>query len=102
MAIGAQTNQGNINQTLTVLAVALREQADQILHQWAYINKLGLSGLQGLGFTAGDAQSVLDAVNHMATIAQVYKGTVQQGGTGGTGAILFNFEDSLTPLWGGQ
>lgn len=45
---------------------------------------------------------MLDDINHMATCAGCYKGTVQQGGSGGTGAILFNFEDFLTHLWGGQ
>jgi len=32
----------------------------------------------------------------------VYKATVQSQGTGGTGAILFNFEDALTILTAGQ
>jgi len=28
-------------------------------------------------------------------LAGVYYGTVQQGGTGGTGAVLFNFDNAL-------
>jgi len=101
MAIGQPPNLIGINQTLTGLAINLRNEANTILAQQAYLTGLGLAGLQGLGFTATDAQAVLDAINHMATVMGVYKGTVQQGGTGGTGASLFNFENSLTPLWGG-
>lgn len=102
MSVGNQTSQGNVNTTLTTLATSLRELMNDILQQQQYLVKLGSTGLQGLGFTAGDATTVLDDVNHMATVAGCYKGTVQQGGTGGTGAILFNFEDFLTHLWAGQ
>jgi hypothetical protein len=102
MAVGTQTNEGNVNQDLTNMAVATRDLATLVLQKWAYYNKLGLAGLEGLGFSAADAQAVLDTVNHMATPFQVYRGTVQAGGTGGTGAVAFNYEDYLTPLWGGQ
>jgi len=102
MSVGNQPNQGNINGTLTQLALEWRELVNKTLQQQAYLNKLGTTGLTGLGFTSGDATTVLDDINHMATPAGCYKGTVQQGGTGGTGAILFNFEDYLTHLWGGQ
>jgi hypothetical protein len=95
MSVGAQTNQGNVNQNLTDLATEWRDLTTRTLQKWAYLNKLGVPGLQALGFTAGDAQAVLDSVNHLATPAQVYRGTATQ-------ASLFNFEDSLTPLWGGQ
>jgi len=102
MSVGNPASAGNINGSLTQLALNLRELMADILQQQAFCNKLGTAGLQAIGFSAADATTVLDDVNHMATVAQVYKGTVQQGGTGGTGAILFNFEDFLTHLWGGQ
>lgn len=95
MSVGLPTSQGAVNQSLTTLAINLREVASEILHQWGYLNKLGLAGLETVGFSAADAQSVLDNINHMATVAQVYRGTATQ-------ASLFNFEDALTPLWGGQ
>lgn len=94
MAIGTPPNALGINQALTGMAIALRNQADAILQQQAYLNNLGTSGLQAIGFTATDAQAVLDAINHMATVAQVYRGTATQ-------ATLFNFENSLLQLWGG-
>ena len=97
MAIGNQSNAGNVGQTLTTLAVAMRDLATSVLEQQAFLNKIGLAGLQQppFSFSPGDAQAVLDAINHMATPMQVYKGTASQGSA-------FNFEDSLTILWGGQ
>ena len=95
MTTGTQTNRASVDASLTQLALNLRDGANSILQQQAYLNKLGLTGLQGLGYTAGDAQAVLDDVNHMATVAQVYKGTATQGS-------LFSFEDSLVHLWSGQ
>jgi hypothetical protein len=81
--------------------------SSQVNEQWAFLNKIGLTGLEnlggtGAGFSAADAQTVLNMINNMQTVQGVYKGTVQQGGSGGTGATLFNFEDALTPLWAGQ
>ena len=93
MAVGAQTTQAVVDSELSSCAVQLRDLAARILQKQAYYNKLGITGLGVAGFTAPDAQAVLDNINHMATVAQVYKGTATQ-------ASLFNFEDYLTPLWG--
>lgn len=102
MSVGNQANAGNVNNTLTSLALAMREHASDVLEFWAWANKEGLAGLEAIGFSAADAQAVLDNVNHMATPMQVYKGTVQAGGSGGVGAVAFDYEDYLTPLWAGQ
>lgn len=101
MSVGTQTSKASVDANLSQLAIQLRELMNGVLQQQAYCNKLGLTGLEAIGYTAPDAQTVLDDLNHMATVAGCYKGTVQQGGTGGTGAILFNFEDYLVHLWGG-
>ena len=95
MATGQQSTQAGVNGSLTSLALRLRDVSAGILQQQSYFNKLGLAGLEALGFTASDAQSVLDDINHMATCAQVYRGTATQ-------TPAFNFEDSLTHLWAGQ
>lgn len=95
MAVGSQPSEGGINQTLTQLALAIREWAQDAVEQRAYLNKLGLAQLEALGFTATDAQSVLNMINYMGTVADVYHGTATQ-------ATAFNFEDALTPLWGGS
>lgn len=93
MAVGAQTTQAAIDSNLSALATGLRDLAVNILQAQAYYNKLGLTGLAAAGYTAPDAQAVLDNINHMATVAKVYNGTATQ-------AALFNFEDYLTPIWG--
>lgn len=102
MAVGAQTNAGNVNQTLTNLAIAWRELCDDTTEQWAFLNKLNTAGLIALGFSSGDAAQVLTMIDYLATPAQVFQGTVQAGGSGGTGAVEFNYEDATTPLWAGQ
>lgn len=102
MTVGSQGNQAQVNQTLTSLAIQWRNLALQTLQQGQYLNKEGLTGLEGMGFSAADAATVLTLINYMTTVAGCYKGTVQQGGANGTGAIMFNFEDALTPLWAGQ
>jgi hypothetical protein len=95
MTVGTQTNVSSVNQNLSQDARDLRDLANRILARQAYMNKLGTAGLQGIGFSAADAQAVLDHVNHMVTPMQVYKGTATQAAT-------FNFEDSLTDLWSGM
>jgi hypothetical protein len=80
---------------LTQFAITLRDGAANILQQHAYLNKLGTDGLVALGFDAADAQEVLNLIDYMATLAQVYKGTATQ-------ATAFPFEDALSVLWAGQ
>lgn len=95
MAVGSQPSEGNINQTLTQLALAIREWAQDAAEQRAYLNKLGLAQLEALGFNAADAQSVLTLIDYMGTVADLYHGTATQ-------ASAFNFEDALTLLWAGS
>lgn len=117
MAVGNQATVQQVDNVLSNLAFQLRELMHQVHDQWAFLNKLGLTGLENLGGTGAgfgsaanpanpgsvsDAQYVLNLINYMATVQGCYAGTVQQGGSGGTGAVLFNFEDALTPLWAGQ
>jgi hypothetical protein len=115
--VGNQTTVPQVNGTLTSLAIQLRELMGMVIQQQSYLDGLGTAGLNnlggaGLGFSTAanpanpggvsDAQYVLNLVNQMGTVAGVYKGTVQAQGTGGTGAVLFNFESAFTPLWAGQ
>lgn len=93
MTVGPQTTSGNVTADVASLAAEWADLASRTLRKWAYYNKLGLAGLQAAGFTAGDAQAVLDAINHVATPAQVYKGSATQ-------TPAFNFEDSLV-VWAG-
>ena len=100
MAIGSVATQAQLNAQLANVATGLRTTAAQILLLWSYANNLGQAGLVTLGFTSADATAFITAVDNLATVAQVYQGTVQQGGTGGTGASLFNFQNALAAVTG--
>jgi hypothetical protein len=100
MAIGTVATQAQLNAQLSSVAMGLRSTAGQIIFLWTYANNLGLAGLEALGFSVADATAFLAAADNLATVAQVYQGTVQQGGTGGTGATLFNFQTALAAVTG--
>jgi hypothetical protein len=110
MAVGNQATVASVNNILTSLSVQLETLSEEVTKQSGFLNKLGTSGLNnlggaGLGFSlaanpvnnggVSDAQAVLDDINHMLTIIQLYKGLITQGST-------FNFADFLTHLWAGQ
>ena len=102
MSIGNQPSQAAINQWLTSNAVSMRNLMGGIQEFQMQVTALGTTGLEALGYDAADAAAVVAAVNYMANLAGCYFGTVQQGGSGGTGAILYNFNAQLAPLWAGQ
>ena len=49
-----------------------------------------------------DAALAAQYLGYMSTLGGIYYGVVQQGGTGGTGATTFNFDNALSPLWAGR
>jgi hypothetical protein len=100
MAIGNIPTVASLNSQAAQLAMTLRNNAAAILTLQAYTTAQGQAGLVTLGFSSGDATSFIALVNNMATLAQIYNGTVQQGGSGGTGASLFNFGNALAALTG--
>lgn len=100
MAIGNQPNVAQLNSQAAQYASTWRSIAQQSLALQAYVTGLGSSGLVALGFSSADATAFIAAVNYMATMAGIFQGTVQQGGTGGTGASLFNFQNALVALTG--
>jgi hypothetical protein len=102
MAVGTQASTATINDSLSSLALSMRGLAEQIIDQALFIDNLGTAGLETLGFNSTDAATVLQMIGYMNTVAGVYYGTVQQGGSGGTGASDFNFNNALSSLWGGQ
>jgi hypothetical protein len=101
VAAGNQPTDISVNNTLTSLSVALRNICDQIRMQSTPIQNMGSGGLETLGFSSGDAGAVLTFMGYMNTVAGVYYGTVQQGGSGGTGASEFDFDNALSQLWAG-
>lgn len=101
MSVGQQPTVGGINQTLTNLALQWRQLAADTIQQAQFLNGLGTSGLTAVGFTGSDPAAVLQLIDYMLTCAQVYKGTQGQAPVG-QAAASFNFDNALTPLWGGN
>lgn len=93
MAIGNQPNVQQINAQAAQLASTWRSTAQQTLAFQAYVVALGQAGLVTLGFTSGDATSMLTMANYMATMAQVFQGAATQ-------ASLFNFQNALVAVTG--
>jgi hypothetical protein len=103
-----------MDQNLTNLAKAIRDVCQRIKNINTEVNGngQGFQVMTSIGYsiaTGGanpggisDAQYALNLLAFLNTISGCYYGTVQQGGTGGTGAINYNFDNALSPLWAGQ
>jgi hypothetical protein len=114
MPVGSATSSDQINNMITSFSVRLRDLMRDIYNLNLMVNgqNTGLAYLEAKGFSStpnpanpggvSDAQYALDAISHLFNPAGCYYGTVQQGGTGGTGAILFNFDQYLSQFWAGQ
>jgi hypothetical protein len=102
MAVGNQPTAQVINNSAGRVAVSMRQVMAAAKDLETQVASLGSSGLQAAGLSSGDAASLITLVNYLSTVSGCYYGTVQQGGTGGTGAITFNFDNALSALWGFQ
>ncbi len=114
MSVGAQGSSGTVSAALTNLAVGMRNLMQSItnLNTWINGQANGLAYLEELGFSSAsnpdnpgsisDAQFALNLLAYLNTMSGVYYGTVQQGGSGGTGASMFNFNQELSQLWAGS
>jgi hypothetical protein len=114
MPVGAAIGSSQIDNIITALAVNLRDVMQRIANLnlavngqgagLAYLESLGYSGTANPANPGGvsDAALALSVIAYLNTMAGVYFGTVQQGGTGGTGATLFNFNQQLSEVWAGQ
>lgn len=114
MSVGGQASTNTVNGALTSISVGMRNLMQQITNLSTWVNGQG-NGLQmlvSLGFAStantsnpggvSDAQLALNMIAYMNTVAGVYCGTVQQGGSNGTAATTFNFNQELSQLWSGQ
>ena len=114
MSVGASIGSSQMDNIITALAVQLRSVMRQISDLNLAVNGAGtgLAYLQSIGYSntanpanpgsASDAALALSVIAYLNTVAGCYFGTVQQGGTGGTGASTFNFNQQLASVWGGQ
>lgn len=114
MPVGATIGSDQMNNIITSLAVGLRDVMQDILQLDLSVNGggAGLAYLQSIGYSntsnpanpgaVSDAALALSTIAYLNTVAGCYFGTVQQGGTGGTGASLFKFHQQLAAVWGGR
>ena len=100
--VGNPPQQGQVNSTLSALALDLRDVCGRIANFQTWLTTTGQGGLESLGFTQADAAAVLQMASYLSTVAGCYNGAVQQGGQGGTGAIEFDFDNALSAVWAGQ
>lgn len=102
MAVGNQATPQTLNAALGQVALNLRAVMERVNDLAKYATAAGTAGLEAAGLDASDAAAYLQATGYLSTLAGVYYGTVQQGGSGGTGAADFNFDAALSVLWGAQ
>lgn len=101
MPIGnTPTSAFQVNSQAAQLAVQLRTLCAQLAVFTGWIAGQGATGLQNIGFTSQDAQAMLTQASYLSTFPLVYNGQLQQGGTGGSGAITFDFANALEALTG--
>lgn len=105
MTVGNQPTASSVSSQMSALAVTLRNTLRSVSNLFESLQAIGsdnlTAGLEAIGFNSTDATTAETLLSYMNTIVGVYEGTVQQGGTGGTGATEFDFDNALSVLWGG-
>jgi hypothetical protein len=104
MTVGNNLSSGTIDQLISSYSVQMRDLMTKIQYLSTNINgqAQGLEFLEAAGYDSTDAVTALAAIAYLSTPAGCYFGTVQQGGSGGTGATLFDFNQELSQYWAGQ
>jgi len=102
MSAGNPVTAQALNQRLGQVAVQMRQVMEAASDLFKVANGLGTGGLQAAGLSSGDASDYELKAGYLNTLTGVYYGTVQQGGSGGTGASVFNFDNALSTTWGAQ
>jgi hypothetical protein len=101
MSVGIQPNSSQLDTQMTQLANSLRKIMGQ-LRDFCTENNVALATLETAGYDAADAALFQLLLGYYSTLVGIYYGNVQQGGSGGDGAITFDFDNALSQLWGGQ
>lgn len=118
MSVGFQASTATVNNAISSIALNMRGLMQQINNLTTFIDGQddGMAALQAIGFStastsgdvypnpggASDAAFAMQLIEYMGILSGVYYGTVQQGGTGGTAATMFNFDNAFSFTWGGQ
>lgn len=107
MPVGTQPSKAAMDQTLTSMAVQLRNLAFQAESQWLYVNN-GAAGtpiqvLTSIGYdntnsnapgNQSDAAYAAYLLTMFDTLVQIFKGQAAPP--------AYNYESALAPLWAGQ
>jgi hypothetical protein len=104
MAVGNNFSSDTVDQLISGYSVQMRNLMQNIVNLSTNVNGQanGLAFLEGIGYQPADAQTALNAIAYLNTIAGCYFGTVQQGGSDGTGATVFDFNQEMAQYWAGQ
>lgn len=114
MSIGNQASTVSVNNSLSNITTNLRNMMQIIENLNTFINgqDTGEATLANIGFSTtasstnpgglSDAAYALEIISYLSVISGVYYGTVQSQGSGGTGAVLFDFDNAFAPMWGGN
>jgi hypothetical protein len=116
VSVGGQGGVSTVNSSLTNLSVGIRNLMEGVADTSTWVQGQGNGNLQqgliNLGYSTiptatnpggvSDAQLASNLLGYLTTLSGVYYGTVQQGGSGGTNATMFNFNNALGYLWAGQ
>lgn len=95
MPVGDNPTSAALNAELAGLIIRLRDVCQDITVLQTQVVGFGNAGLQGAGFSAGDATTYMNAVSYLSTVAGVYRGTATQGSQ-------FNFDNALAGYVVGQ
>jgi|SRR5215472_12792721 len=97
MPVGQQSTDTQINGLLSLLSANMRNVCTQMKNLNEQINGggNGLAYLESLGFSAADANSVIQYIGYFNTLSGVYFGTATQ-------TPAFNFDNQLAALWAGN
>jgi hypothetical protein len=100
IGFSATTDPASLNAEAASLAARWRKLAAETTEYAAWFHLLDEAGVEAKFNLQPDTAAALTyAIGLMTTLAGVVHGTVQQGGTGGTGTMT-NFDDGLRVLAG--
>lgn len=111
MTVGVQPSNGTIDSILTNLSVGIRDMMALATNLSTEINGQGngTAVLANIGYSTvpsatnpggvSDAALALEYIAYFTNVAGVYYGNIPSGA--GT-AVSFNYNQALSPLWGGR
>ena len=116
MTVGIQPSVATIDNQLSNISLQMRnlmQVAQNLATQvgstntqsaLAYLETVGYSNTPNASNPGGvsDAALALTVIDYFTQVSGVYYGTVQAGGSGGTGAVAFNINAATAFLWNGQ